>query len=136
MSRQRTAAQLEEVRKRENAKREEGFRREPRQERSESLGKRKIEGLLSEGRRTVTTFPPGSVGNTAAIEIVVETWVSDDLHVVVLGKRNDPRVGEMTYRLIDIKRADPPPSLFEVPAEYRVETDGERQRNEREERKE
>jgi hypothetical protein len=40
------------------------------------------------------------------------------------GKRSDPRVGEITYRLIGIKRADPPASLFEIPADYRV--DGER----------
>jgi hypothetical protein len=132
MNRQRTVSQLEELRRRENARREEAVRREPRQERTESLGKMKIEGLMAEGRRTTTTFPPGSVGNTAAIEIVVVTWVSTDLHVVVLGKRSDPRVGDMTYRLISIQRGDPPASLFEVPAEYRVETEEERRLNERE----
>jgi hypothetical protein len=126
MNRQRRTSDLEEARRRENARREEVFRREPRQERSESLGKQTIEGLLAEGRRTTTTFPPGSVGNTAAIEIVVVTWVCTDLHVVVLGKRSDPRVGDMTYRLTSIKRGDPPASLFEIPAEYRVETEGER----------
>jgi hypothetical protein len=136
MSRQRSAAALEEERRRENARGEEASRREPRQERSESLGKQKIEGLLAEGRRTVTTFLAGSVGNSAAIEIVVDTWVSVDLHVVVMGKRNDPRVGDMTYRLVSIKRGDPPASLFEVPADYRVETDGERRVSEREGRKE
>ena len=136
MSRQRGAVELEEARKRENGRREEAVRREPRQERSESIGKQTIEGLAAEGRRTVTTFPPGSVGNTAAIEIVVVTWFSPDLKVVVLGERSDPRVGDMTYRLIHIKRGDPPASLFEVPAEYRVETEGERRTNERERRKE
>jgi hypothetical protein len=132
MNRQRTSSQLEELQKRENSRREEAARREPRQERSEELGKMKIEGLLAEGRRTTTTFPPGSVGNTAPIEIVVVTWISTDLHVVVLGKRSDPRVGEMTYRLISIERREPPASLFEVPAEYRVETEEERRMNERE----
>jgi hypothetical protein len=135
MTRQRASAEFEEAQRRENARREEASRREPRQEPSESLGKMKIEGLLAEGRRTITTFLAGSVGNTATIEIVVDTWVSVDLHVVVLGKRSDPRVGDMTYRLINIKRGDPPASLFEVPAEYRVETDGERRMNEREGRK-
>jgi hypothetical protein len=38
----------------------------------------------------------------------------------------------MTYRLISIQRGDPPASLFEVPAEYRVETEEERRLNERE----
>ena len=44
-------------------------------------------------------------------------------------------VGEITYRLVSIKRTDPPSSLFEVPPDYRI--DGEpRWPNEREPRKE
>lgn len=93
-------------------------------ENTESLGDRTIEGVFARGKRTVTTLLAGAIGNSAPLEIVVETWYSPDLQVVVLGKRSDPRVGEITYRLISIKRADPPASLFEIPADYRV--DGER----------
>jgi len=50
---------------------------------------------------------------------------------VVLGMRNDPRVGEITYRLIGIKRQNPDPSLFEVPAEYHLEPQPTRQEEER-----
>jgi hypothetical protein len=91
---------------------------------TESLGDRIIEGVLARGKRTVTTLRAGAIGNSAPLEIVVETWYSPDLQVVVLGKRSDPRVGEITYRLTSIKRAEPPASLFEIPADYRV--DGER----------
>jgi hypothetical protein len=79
------------------------------------------------GTRTVTTFPVGSVRNSAPLEIVLETWYSPELKVVVLGKRNDPRVGEITYRLIDIKRRNPDSSLFEVPGDYRLEAQPTRQ---------
>jgi len=108
---------------------------ERRPERGEALGDRVIEGVLAQGRRTVVTLPAGSIGNSAPLDITVETWYSPDLQVVVLGKRSDPRVGEITYKLVSIKRGDPPASLFEVPPDYRV--DGEPRRpNEREPRKE
>jgi len=125
MGRVRSANELEAARKRENAGREESFRREPRNERTESLGDQRIEGVRAEGKRTITTFPPGSVGNTAPIEIVVDSWYSPELQVVVMSKRSDPRVGEMTYRLTNIKRGEPPASLFEVPGDYRVEPERE-----------
>ena len=128
MGRPRTTAEGEAARKQEGARREEANRREPRQERTESLGDQKIEGVRAEGKRTITTFPVGSVGNTAPIEIVVETWYSPDLQVVVMAKRRDPRVGEMTYRLTNIKRVEPPASLFEVPGEYRIELEREEPR--------
>jgi hypothetical protein len=40
--------------------------------------------------------------------------------MVVLSKRNDPRFGETVYRLSDIKRAEPDPSLFQVPSGFSV----------------
>jgi hypothetical protein len=126
MGRQRTTSEMEAARARENANRGEEPRREPtRAERVEALGERTIEGVKGQGRRVVTTIPAGSIGNNAPIEIVVETWYSPELQVVVLGKRSDPRVGDMTYKLIGIKRGEPPASLFEVPAGYRIE--GERE---------
>ncbi|SPF34326.1 conserved exported hypothetical protein [Candidatus Sulfopaludibacter sp. SbA4] len=120
-------------------RRDEGWSRpaapERQTERSEALGNRVIERVPAQGRRTVVTLPAGSIGNSAPLELTVETWYSPDLQVVVLGKRSDPRVGEITYRLVSIKRGDPPASLFEVPADYRVEGEP-RRLNEREQRKE
>jgi hypothetical protein len=82
-------------------------------------------------------IPAGTIGNSAPLEIVVESWYSPELQVVVLGKRSDPRLGDMTYRLVNIKRAEPPASLFEVPSDYRIEGEPERRPlNEREPRKE
>jgi hypothetical protein len=119
--------------------REEPRREEPHSEgRSESLGSQAIEGVQAQGKRVVTHLAIGAIGNSAALELVVETWFSAELQVVVLGKRNDPRVGEITYRLTNIKRTEPASSLFEVPADYRVEPAGntnELERRKKEERR-
>jgi hypothetical protein len=130
MNRQRPPMDPEEARRLEARRREEVNRREPRSERTESLGTKTMEGLKAEGHRTVTTFPVGSVGNSAPIEVVAETWYSPDLQDVIYTRRTDPRFGETIYRLTDIKRAEPAASLFEVPAGYRVE-EGERRFEER-----
>jgi hypothetical protein len=44
--------------------------------------------------------------------------------MVVLSKRNDPRFGETVYRLSDIKRAEPDPSLFQVPSGFSMQGPG------------
>jgi hypothetical protein len=90
---------------------------------TESLGKQVIEGVEAEGVRSVITIPEGRIGNDRPIEIVSERWDSPELHTVVLSKHNDPRFGETVYRLTNINRAEPAQSLFEVPADYKVEED-------------
>jgi hypothetical protein len=91
------------------------------QGRSESLGTQVIEGVQSEGTRTVVTIPAGTIGNQAPIEIVSERWFSPELGVVVMSRRSDPRLGETTYRLQNIVRGEPSPELFQVPSHYSVE---------------
>jgi hypothetical protein len=86
----------------------------------ESLGKRNIEGVMAEGTRTVETIPAGEIGNERPIEIVSERWYSNELHALVMTSHKDPRLGETTYKLTGIQRAEPPRSLFEAPADYTV----------------
>ena len=84
----------------------------------ESLGKRNIEGVMAEGTRTVETIAAGEIGNERPIEIVSERWYSTELHALVMTSHKDPRVGETTYKLTGIQRAEPARSLFEAPADY------------------
>ena len=84
------------------------------------LGKQTIEGVEAEGTRTTVTIPAGEIGNERAIEIVSERWYSPALQLVVMTRHSDPRFGETTYRLTNIKREEPEKSLFEVPAGYTV----------------
>lgn len=88
--------------------------------RKESLGKQTIEGIEAEGTRYITTIAAGEVGNEQPISIVSESWYSPELQTVVMSKHSDPRVGENTYRLTNIKRTEPAHSLFELPADYTV----------------
>ena len=88
---------------------------------TEALGKKSIEGVEAEGTRTVVTIPAGKIGNDRPIKIVSERWYAPALQIVVLSSHNDPRLGEHTYRLTNITRAEPARSLFEVPANYTIE---------------
>jgi hypothetical protein len=85
---------------------------------TESLGTQTIEGVTAEGKRLTRIIPAGQIGNERPLEITSETWTSPELQQIVLSKRNDPRVGETVYRLTDIKRGEPDPSLFKVPAGF------------------
>jgi hypothetical protein len=87
---------------------------------TESLGSQTIEGVVANGVRTTRTIPAGQVGNDRPISIVTEVWTSPDLKTIVSSKRNDPRMGEQTFRLTNIVRAEPDPSLFTVPADFKM----------------
>lgn len=87
---------------------------------TESLGKRVVEGIEAEGTRITHTIPAGEIGNELPIQITGERWYSPELQVVVMSKHSDPRFGETTYRLTNISRTEPSPSLFAPPADYTI----------------
>ena len=49
-----------------------------------------------------------------------KTWESPDLHIMILTKTDDPRSGENTMRVTQLDRAEPDPSLFQVPADFTI----------------
>jgi hypothetical protein len=87
---------------------------------TEDLGSQTMEGVLVTGVRMTHTMPAGQIGNDRPITIVTEVWTSPELKTVVYSKRSDPRMGEQTFRLTDIVRAEPNPSLFTVPADFKI----------------
>ena len=87
----------------------------------EQLGTQTIEGVAAEGTRVTFTIAAGKIGNERPIVTVNERWYSQELQTVVLSKNSDPRMGETTYRLTNIDRSEPDPSLFQVPADYTVD---------------
>lgn len=87
---------------------------------TESLGRQTIEGLAADGTRTTQTIPAGQIGNDQPIQLVTEIWYSQELQTVVLSKRTDPRKGETVTRLASVSRSEPPHTLFEVPADFKV----------------
>jgi hypothetical protein len=87
---------------------------------TKSLGTREFDGVKAEGKLTTHTIAAGEIGNEKAIVVTSERWFSPDLHVVVYAKTSDPRAGETTYRLANVKRGEPPADLFKVPADYKT----------------
>jgi len=90
------------------------------QRKVESLGTQTLGGVQAEGKRFTMTIPAGSEGNDQPFDIVTERWYSPELQVVVMGKRIDPRNGELLYLLENINRSEPSRSMFEPPADFTV----------------
>jgi len=87
---------------------------------TESLGTRSFEGVMADGRRTTMTIPAGRMGNELPIQIVTETWYSNELQATLYQKRTDPRNGETVTRFTNISRAEPSRTLFDAPSDYKV----------------
>ena len=87
---------------------------------TESLGRQLIAGVPVDGTRTTLTIPAGQIGNAQPMQVVSENWYSPDLQLTVLSKRTDPRTGERVFQLNNLSRAEPPSTLFEVPADFQV----------------
>ncbi len=87
---------------------------------TESLGKRAIEGVNSEGTRTVMTTEVGAIGNDRPIQSVTERWFSPELQTIMLTRSTDPRSGEEVFKLINVNRSEPAAYLFQVPAGYQT----------------
>jgi len=90
----------------------------------EDLGTQMIAGMSAQGTRYTRTIPVGQIGNEKPILIVSEHWYSNDLQMVVMSKRSDPRFGETSYTLTNIQRGEQPASLFAVPSDYTVQQHG------------
>jgi hypothetical protein len=86
----------------------------------DDLGSRNIEGVVAKGTRSTVTIPAGEVGNEREISVVTEKWYSDQLKTYVLTKHSDPRFGETTHKLTNVRLSEPPVTLFEVPADFMV----------------
>jgi hypothetical protein len=90
------------------------------QAQTEELGSKTMEGVMVTGTRTTHTIPAGQIGNDRPLSIVTEVWTSPDLKTVVYSKRSDPRMGDQTFQLTNIVRAEPDPSLFTVPSDFKI----------------
>jgi hypothetical protein len=84
------------------------------------LGTKDFDGVRAEGKNVSYTIPSGEIGNKNPIVVSTETWYSPELQMTVYSKISDPRVGDSTYRLANIKRGEPAATLFMVPDGYSV----------------
>lgn len=84
------------------------------------LGTREFNGVKAEGKMRSYEIPAGELGNRNPIVVTHETWYAPELKVTVYAKHSDPRTGEHTYRLDNLKRDEPAAGLFAVPPDYTV----------------
>lgn len=84
------------------------------------LGSREFDGVKAEGKLRSYEIPAGALGNRNPIVVSDETWYAPELQVTVYAKHNDPRSGESIVRLEGLRRTEPSPALFTVPADYKV----------------
>jgi hypothetical protein len=84
----------------------------------ETLASQSVNGVIASGTRITHTIPAGTIGNSAAIETVHETWLADDLKIPVKTRTTDPRAGTSTTDLTNLLRGEPDASLFTVPPDY------------------
>jgi hypothetical protein len=76
-----------------------------------------IEGVRVTGCRTTRT-QPSATGASWPLTSTSETWVSTELHLVVLDTVRHSDGSGMSTRLVNIRQIDPDPALFEPPAGY------------------
>jgi hypothetical protein len=86
----------------------------------ETLPGQMLEGVNCEGSRITNTIEAGAIGNDRAIQTVEERWYSPELQVNLLVRKTDPRTGEDTVRLTNVRRLEPDATLFVVPSGYQM----------------
>jgi Surface antigen variable number repeat len=87
---------------------------------TEDLGTANVNGVAARGMRVTTIVPVGAIGNDREFRSTTERWFSPGLNLLVKSVSSDPRFGTTTYELANISLATPDPSLFRVPADYKV----------------
>jgi len=87
---------------------------------AESLGTETMESIQATGTRIRRTIPAGTIGNDKDLTITHETWYSPELKLVIQSTQNDPRFGQTTFTLKNIQQGQPDETLFQVPADYKI----------------
>jgi hypothetical protein len=86
----------------------------------EDVGKQIIAGVETEGTHDATTYNPGVFGNDRKVTIEREFWYSPEIGINLLSIRSDPRIGKQTFTVTSLVLSDPDPTLFELPAGFKV----------------
>ena len=84
------------------------------------LPPREIDGIKATGQLRSYEIPAREVGNRNAIVVSDETWYAPELRITLSSKHSDPRTGDAVFRIENLKREEPAPALFVLPADYTV----------------
>jgi hypothetical protein len=86
----------------------------------QDLGTESMENVSVRGVLKTRTIPAASSGTGKPVMVTDEYWYSDELHLNMLVKHDDPRTGEQTVAITHVNRSEPPAATFEIPADYRI----------------
>ena len=90
---------------------------------SEDLGLSTMEGLEVHGSGSSWDLPADADSKRSAIHIRNESWFSNELRVVMLQKHSNSRGESQLYRVTDLNRMEPDPAIFQMPANFQVDSD-------------
>jgi len=102
------------------AQHESGNRTLPPGIREEDLGSSVIESFDAHGYRRTIAISDKSSGTGKPVTITDEYWYSEELHINLVTKHNDPRTGSLAIAVKNINVGEPAVELFDVPPEYKV----------------
>lgn len=83
----------------------------------ENLGQQTMFDLPVVGTREIVT---DSQGSTRLALTDTEVWYSSDLQMDLSVDRNNPQLGEVTLKVIELVRGEPDPSRFAIPSGYQA----------------
>jgi hypothetical protein len=86
----------------------------------QDLGTQSMEDVVVRGHLTTHTVSAKASGTGKPVTVTDEIWYSDELHLNMLVKHDDPRTGQQTVTVAHVNRSEPAAEMFEVPADYKV----------------
>ncbi|HEY4879680.1 MAG TPA: hypothetical protein VIH97_11185 [Candidatus Acidoferrales bacterium] len=86
----------------------------------QDLGTESMENVVVHGLRKTRTIPANASGTGKPVVVTDEYWYSEELHLNMLVKHDDPRTGQQTVAVTQVNRSEPSPSMFEIPADYKI----------------
>jgi hypothetical protein len=84
------------------------------------LGDQVVDGVTASGARVTAVVAAGQIGNDKPLTFLSEAWYSPELSIIVMSKVSDPVTGDTNFQLTKLRRGEPNPDLFVVPAGYRI----------------
>lgn len=86
----------------------------------EDLGTQVMENVLARGIRVSRTVPAAASGTGKPVIVTDEYWYSDELHLNMLVKHEDPRTGQQIVSVTRLARTEPDEAIFKVPAGFKI----------------
>ncbi|WP_125486626.1 hypothetical protein [Edaphobacter aggregans] len=85
---------------------------------SEELPPQTIMGVTTRGSKAVRILKAGVDGNDHDLTTTIESWYSPELRLALITIIDDPVNGLKKYEFTNLKRAEPDPKIFQMPADY------------------